>query len=618
MDNTLMLAFLLVCTAGSAYGWWGMGREWSDTIPSDCPSEDPETHVCRSLYGWNTTCLYAGCCRDFENLEYHDESTDDYHSDEGASEYSEQSCTWCFVLSACTYYKCFDRCCDGYERDIYGRCSNATGGIECQNGGTIILGLCLCPHGFSGRSCEIPQCQCENEGDCIVKDGQPFCNCSRDYEGERCETARCTMRCQNGGVCHKRGEHEMCRCQESFFGKYCQYTSSDTCPAHTNYQTEYFCETRCETNEECSGNQVCCKEGCSTRCREPVSDYCEYMDRIFRVGQSFAEDKCTNCTCMEDGHMNCYPEPCEANCVEPIYKEGECCPICLERPTIHNRPMTTVYINTTDGDYAELCAKKLGMYATDYRNQTLQVSLTPSWMRRFRIYNQVPGYVKASAVDHRGSEEIWWFSVVVRDVTPPVFTSCPGNIFVFDDEPVEWVEPGYFDNVGVAGSKKTGYGENGDVFPVGEYYIKYYAWDYDRNTAECVFKVFVVDRDTDFESLPEGLRQRSKNNRSTNLAYILAPILVILAAIILIVCCFVCYKKRQAQGASTRHSPASYDNNIYTVPSDAMDKVKPPAYPGPPLPQNPPTYSDCGSVRYSSYKPESPPSYNNPEYDMEK
>ena len=37
-------------------------------------------------------------------------------------------------------------------------------GIECKNGGTCVEGVCQCPDGFSGKSCETLSCQCSTPG----------------------------------------------------------------------------------------------------------------------------------------------------------------------------------------------------------------------------------------------------------------------------------------------------------------------------------------------------------------------------------------------------------------------------------------------------------------------
>ena len=37
-------------------------------------------------------------------------------------------------------------------------------GIKCKNGGTCVEGVCQCPDGFSGKSCETLSCQCSTPG----------------------------------------------------------------------------------------------------------------------------------------------------------------------------------------------------------------------------------------------------------------------------------------------------------------------------------------------------------------------------------------------------------------------------------------------------------------------
>lgn len=56
----------------------------------------------------------------------------------------------------------------------------------CKNGGTCDDGVCVCPEGFSGNSCEIDACDqldCQNGGYC--ENGE--CQCPEGYSGVNCE-----------------------------------------------------------------------------------------------------------------------------------------------------------------------------------------------------------------------------------------------------------------------------------------------------------------------------------------------------------------------------------------------------------------------------------------------
>ena len=81
--------------------------------------------------------------------------------------------------------------------------------------------------------------KCQNGATCLLNaKKQPYCECSSDFYGERCEFKNTTCKsnpCQNGGVCLKQvSESEfVCKCQEGFSGIFCQkhkeITSSGAC-----------------------------------------------------------------------------------------------------------------------------------------------------------------------------------------------------------------------------------------------------------------------------------------------------------------------------------------------------------------------------------------------------
>ena len=85
------------------------------------------------------------------------------------------------------------------------------------------------------------------------------------------------------------------------------------------------------------------------------------------------------------------------------------------------------------------------------------------------------------------------FHNFLSDNDPPVFTSCPGNIFKTTQMPSEsvfWPNPIAEDNsleVSVAGSH-----EPNSVFEVGVTEVNYTARDESDNTAECRFRVTVT------------------------------------------------------------------------------------------------------------------------------
>ncbi|XP_060591235.1 protein lin-12-like [Ruditapes philippinarum] len=150
------LAISLPCVEG---GFWSWARGWSEEEPANCPSRNNVTHVCSSIESSNGTCFTIKCCDDFS----YDESFESI-SDSSYESYEEsshgRSCRLCYSSRTCALYKCYRSCCERYERDAWGRCSNKTGELQCENGGVLRhtwwgVPFCKCPSGFRGHNCEI-------------------------------------------------------------------------------------------------------------------------------------------------------------------------------------------------------------------------------------------------------------------------------------------------------------------------------------------------------------------------------------------------------------------------------------------------------------------------------
>ena len=66
-------------------------------------------------------------------------------------------------------------------------------GVECQNGGTCVEGVCDCPDGVQGSLCErVDHCtdkECQNGGRCV--NGE--CRCPEGFAGENCEKETLTI-----------------------------------------------------------------------------------------------------------------------------------------------------------------------------------------------------------------------------------------------------------------------------------------------------------------------------------------------------------------------------------------------------------------------------------------
>jgi hypothetical protein len=82
-----------------------------------------------------------------------------------------------------------------------------------------------------------------------------------------------------------------------------------------------------------------------------------------------------------------------------------------------------------------------------------------------------------------------YFTIGVRDETPPVFSNCPSNIDACSGDVITWTAPTATDNCGTP--ILTANMASGQVFPDGDTTVIYTATDAWGNTSECRFTVSV-------------------------------------------------------------------------------------------------------------------------------
>ncbi|KAI1719589.1 von willebrand factor type C domain-containing protein [Ditylenchus destructor] len=70
----------------------------------------------------------------------------------------------------------------------------------------------------------------------------------------------------------------------------------------------------------------------------PVCLGCKDEITSRRIGESWAKDGCTNCTCGDDFRWRCQKFICKSDCENPRKVEGECCPVC-DDPLIFEPPI---------------------------------------------------------------------------------------------------------------------------------------------------------------------------------------------------------------------------------------------------------------------------------------
>lgn len=77
------------------------------------------------------------------------------------------------------------------------------------------------------------------------------------------------------------------------------------------------------------------------------------------------------------------------------------------------------------------------------------------------------------------------------DQQPPTVVSCPGDIYIFEDETPTFEYPTFNDNVGIAAKHEP---NMDDRFSEGVYHKQFSVEDYDGNLATCYFRIVVSSR----------------------------------------------------------------------------------------------------------------------------
>ncbi|XP_060601690.1 uncharacterized protein LOC132754950 [Ruditapes philippinarum] len=345
---------------------------------------------------------------------------------------------------------------------------------------------------------------------------------------------------------------------------------------------------------------------------------------------------------------------------QPVSRPDQCCLVCPEVPKPRiNCPSHVVHVNTSYyTNMTLLDDTKTSVAAFNHFGVNLQVNYRPAFVHHCKCDRPLDHVttVEAYASDHYGNVATCSFQVAVRDIYAPVIFSCPEDVYVFEDEAVKWLEPNAADNVGVASKTYTSL-RNGTRFPVGDHRITCNIHDFDGNMASCNFRVSVTRKDTPFDDMPIGLRERSTGEPELKLSAILPPIfgaivLVVLALLLLFLCRRKCLpvisKKKPTKHPKTeniyaqpddiwstksslkskRSSVSTYSSsvssrssagralafhsNAHAVPGDIG--VRPPPY-SPYVGYSPPPYSVSGSVKDVMYMSMPVPAYHNPDYE---
>uniref|UniRef100_A0A0K0FAQ3 Cysteine-rich motor neuron 1 protein (inferred by orthology to a human protein) n=1 Tax=Strongyloides venezuelensis TaxID=75913 RepID=A0A0K0FAQ3_STRVS len=87
----------------------------------------------------------------------------------------------------------------------------------------------------------------------------------------------------------------------------------------------------CPSLNDCKGKSVLVKGKCCPMCSDIFSSeaICTYEKTAYKVNEEWEDGRCKTCKCMAGSKIVCTETACP-ECKNPIYVDGQCCPMCRE------------------------------------------------------------------------------------------------------------------------------------------------------------------------------------------------------------------------------------------------------------------------------------------------
>ena len=223
-------------------------------------------------------------------------------------------------------------CNEGFEGDSCETQIDPCDDLTCVNGTCNAISAseaeCNCSSGWKGDACDVVDTVCseaqENNlncinGDCVLDDGIPTCQCATGFSGADCSVAVCDPECVDGqGTCvegKNDGDSNVCECNEGFEGATCgdQIDPCDALPCVNG-----VCNPISLLEAECN-----CSSGW-------IGDACDEEDTECTVDQ-IANLVCDNGDCfVQSGEPTCQ---CVPNFTGPDCSIPICSPACVNGGT---------------------------------------------------------------------------------------------------------------------------------------------------------------------------------------------------------------------------------------------------------------------------------------------
>ncbi|XP_024147064.1 protein jagged-2b isoform X2 [Oryzias melastigma] len=246
----------------------------------------------------------------------------------------------------------------------------------CINGGTCMNTVpdeyfCACPHGFSGKNCEIAEhaCfsnPCENGGSCHEVETGYECRCAAGWEGPTCSQNlnQCSSApCAHGGTCLNLEDGFECVCPPQWQGKTCQIDINSCGRCQNGAKCKkgprgFLCQcppgftgAHCEVRKNKCDSRPCLNGGQCHMLLDGFVCKCppEFAGQLCEISSGSPPDACDPDPC-ENG-ATCHSMDQDFYCACPEGYEGKTCERLKEKchtPSCQAFDICTIAIATND------------------------------------------------------------------------------------------------------------------------------------------------------------------------------------------------------------------------------------------------------------------------------
>ncbi|XP_076079861.1 uncharacterized protein LOC143049966 [Mytilus galloprovincialis] len=301
---------------------------------------------------------------------------------------------------------------------------------------------------------------------------------------------------------------------------------------------------------------------------------CSYLNSVSSTGYTCETRCCDGWTLDEDGRC--------VSSLPPDYKK----PTMIGCPRLGEH--IPVYIGTTR-NVGFLSRKHF--HAQDWKGTSLYVGISKDEFEHCRCSSPYENVTATSEKDAYGNRTYCHFSVVIKDIYPPVYENCPKDQIVSFGENVTWTEPTVTDNVGVLYKNDPNQFNNTKLSP-GLHCLVYNATDHSRNIGTCMFTINVL------HDIVSDCRPRV--NSSITISGTILGALVIILIVMTVILIPLCKRRRRRNQLQRQSRSASNSSEVhlFTVynneppPYDVVVSNKLPEY-SPPI--EPPSYDSLHS-----------------------